>query len=65
MIIYRCMNGKLNDKNIDDVTINKAHGILKESDIIIKSLPGYGNLRKRKKDIKPFIEPKCNVKITS
>ena len=49
------MNGKLNDKNIDDVTINKAHGILKESDIIIKSLPGYGNLRKRKKDIKPFI----------
>ena len=40
MIIYRCMNGKLNDKNIDDITINQAHNILKESDIIIKSLPG-------------------------
>ena len=53
MIIYGCINGKLNNnKNIDDISTNKAHNILKENDIVIKSLPGYGNVSKRKKDIK-------------
>ena len=33
------------DKQIDDISINKSHGILKEKDINIKSLPGYGNRR--------------------
>ena len=64
IIIYGCINGKLNNKTIDDTSINKAHNILKENDAIIKSLPGYGNLGKRKKDIKPYIENnKCSVKI--
>ena len=44
MIMYDCMNGKLKNKIIDDISINKAHNISKEHDIIIKSLPGYGNL---------------------
>ena len=62
MIIYGCINGKLNNKNIDDISTNKANSILKEKDIIIKSLPGYGNISKRKKDIKPYIENnKCSV----
>ena len=56
MIIYGCINGKLNNKNIDDISTNKAHNILKENDIVIKSLPGYGNISKRKKNIKPYIE---------
>ena len=29
MIIYGCMNGKLNNKNIGDISTNKAHSILK------------------------------------
>ena len=50
MIIYGCINGKLNNnKNIDDISTNKAHNILKENDLVIKSLPGYGNINKRKK----------------
>ena len=56
MIMYGCMNGKLKNKIIDDISINKAHSILKERDIIIKSLPGYGNIGLRKKDIKPYVE---------
>ena len=64
MIIYGCINGKLNNKNIDDISTNKAHSILKENDAVIKSLPGYGNISKRKKDIKPYIENnKLSVKI--
>ena len=56
MIIYGCINGKLNNKNIDDISINKANTILKEKDINIKSLPGHGNISKRKNDIKPYIK---------
>ena len=56
MIIYGCINGKLNNKNIDDISTNKANNILKENDINVKLLPGYGNISKRKKDIKPYIE---------
>ena len=65
MIIYGCINGKLNNiKNIDHISTNKAHIILKENDIVIKSFPGYGNINKRKKDIKPYVENiKLSVKI--
>ena len=64
MIIYECMNGKLKNKRIEDISINKAYSMLKENDAIIKSLPGYGNLRLRKKDLKPYVEdnkPSVNI----
>ena len=64
MVIYECINGKLNNKTIDDISINKANTILKENNINIKSLPGYGNIRKCTKDIKPYIENnKCSIKV--
>ena len=50
------MNGKSKNKIIEGISINKTHGILKEYDIIIKSLPGYGELGLRKKDIKAYVE---------
>ena len=56
MVIYGCINVKCKNETIDDISINKSHSILKEKDIIIKSLPGYGNLGLRKKDIKPYEE---------
>ena len=52
MVIYGCINGKLNNKTIDDISVNKANNILKENNINIKSLPGYANISKLKKDIK-------------
>ena len=65
MIIYRWINGKLKNKRIEDISINKAHNILKEKDISIKSLPGYGNLGLREKDIKPYVENnKSSIKIS-
>ena len=56
MIIYGCMNGKLKRRIIEDISISKAHSILKEKDITVKSLPGHGNLGLRKKDIKLYVE---------
>ena len=52
MIIYGRMNGKLKNMNFDDISNNKANSILKEKDISMKSLSGYGNLGIRKRDIK-------------
>ena len=64
MIIYGCRNGKLKSTSIDDISINKSRSILKEKNINIKSLPGYGNLGLKKRDIKPYVEnDKCSIKL--
>ena len=55
MIVYGCITNKLSKKPIRDISINKVMSIIKEKDILIKSLPGYGNLGLKKKDIKPFV----------
>ena len=51
MIIYECITNKINKGDIQDISIKKARKILKEKEINIKSLPGYGNMGLRKKDI--------------
>ena len=56
MIIYGCMNGKLKNKTIVDISNTKVNSILKENNITIKSLPGYGNLGLKKKYLKPYVE---------
>ena len=62
MIVYGCMNGKLKNKVVDEISVKRAYTILRENNINIKSLPGYGNMGLRKKDIKPYVENKSNVK---
>ena len=43
---------------------NKVNTIFKEKGISIKSLPGYGNLGLKKKDLKPYVEnDKCSIKL--
>ena len=54
MIVYGCITNKLNKNKIEDKSIKEANKILKEKEIILKSLPGYGNIRLKKKDILPF-----------
>ena len=65
MVIYGCMDCKLKNNTIDNVSNNnKSHSMLKEKNITIKSLPGYGNLGLKKGDIKPYIEnDNCCIKI--
>ena len=62
MIVYGCMNGKLKNKTVEDISLNNAITVLREHKISIKSLPGYGNMGLRKKDIKPYVENKNDVK---
>ena len=63
MIIYGCMNGKLKNNSIDDISNNKSRSILKEKNINIKSLPGYGNLRLKNIYIKPYVKnDNCSIK---
>ena len=64
MIVYGCMNGKLKNKIVEDTSIKNAFTILRENNINIKSLPGHGNMRLRKKDIKPYVENKSNEKLS-
>ena len=62
MIICGCITNKINKGDIQDISIKNAHKILKEKEINIKSLPGYGNMGLRKKDITPYIK-ETSIKI--
>ena len=53
MIVYGCINGKLKYKVVEDISHKRSLTILREYKISIKTLPGYGNMGLRKKDIKP------------
>ena len=63
MVVCGCMTGKLNKEPLKDISTNRALNILREKNIIIKSLPGYGNIGMRKKDIKPYTVNKCSIEI--
>ena len=57
------MNEKLKNMDINGISNNEVNTILKEKEISIKSLPGYGNLGLKKKDLKSYEEnEKCSVK---
>ena len=62
MIVYGCINGKLKNNVVEDISPNKALTILREYKISIKTLPGHGNMGLTKKDIKPYVENKINEK---
>ena len=62
MIVYGCMNGKLKNKVLDEISVKRAYTILRENNINIKLLPEHGNMRLRKKDIKPYVENKSDGK---
>ena len=53
MIVYgcMCMTGTLNKKYLEDISIKQAKQILNKNNII-DSLPGYGNMGLKKKEIK-------------
>ena len=64
MIVYGCMNGKLKNKVVEEISVKRAYTILRENNINIKSLPGHGNMGLRKKDIKPYVENNSNEKLS-
>ena len=63
MIVYGCINKKLCKIKIEDISKNDVRMILKDKNINIKPLPGYGNSKLKKKDIKPY-EDECSINST-
>ena len=55
MILYGCITNQINKEPIKGITSNKVNNILKEKNILIKSLPGYSNIGLKKEDIKPYV----------
>ena len=64
MIVYGCINGKLSEKQIEDISMKQQNLNLKqENSLSVKSLPGYGNAGLRKKEIKSLIKEKIFIKV--
>ena len=63
MIIYGCINGKLNEKEIGDIWMKQANLILNKNAISTKSLPEYGNAELGKKDIIPSAKKTPFIKV--
>ena len=58
MMVYRCMTGTLNGKKLQDISIKQANQILNKNSITIDSLPGYRNMRFKKKEINSCVKEK-------
>ena len=54
MIVYGCMINRISKGPIKDISVNRALNVLKEHDMSIKSLPRYGIISMKRKDIKPY-----------
>ena len=55
MIVYGHITNKINKDDIQDISVKCAKKTLKESDIVIKSLPGHGNAGLKKKEMSEYI----------
>ena len=64
MIVYGCITEKSNQKQIEDISTKQANQILNKNNIIVKSLPGYGNAEWRKKEIQAHVKEKSFVKVS-
>ena len=51
MIVYGCTTDKTNKLGLQDITKKETNQILHANKIRIKTLPGYGNMRLKRKEI--------------
>ena len=63
MIVYGCMTGALNKKDLEDMKIKEAKQLLNKNNKAIDSRPGYGNMGLKKKKIKPYVKEKTFIKV--
>ena len=64
MIVYECMTGTLNKKDLEDILVKQANQILNKNNITIDSLPGYGNMGLKKKEIKLYVKEKTFIDVS-
>ena len=66
MVVYGCITNKINKNEIEDISPKETHKILKEYEIILKSLPGYGNAELKRHDMKPCnndVDDELSIKV--
>ena len=51
MIVYGCMTGALNKKDLEDMKIKEAKQLLNKNNKGIDSRPGHGNMGLKKKKL--------------
>ena len=49
MIVYECMTGTLNKKDLENISTKQAKQILNKNNITINSRPGHANIGLKKK----------------
>ena len=60
---FGCITDKLNKEGVRDISTKQANQILNKSNIVVKSLPGYGNAELKREDIKWNIKEKPFIKV--
>ena len=63
MIVYGHITDKINKMEIEDISKNEANQILRSNKIIVKSLPGHGNIGLKRKEIMKWDNKECVIKI--
>ena len=63
MIAYGHITDKINKMRIEDISKKEANQILKSNKILVKSLPGYGNIGLKRKEILACDNKECSIKI--
>ena len=62
MIVYRYITDKISKLHLEDMSKTEARQILKQNNIIVKSLPGYGNMGLTRKEIMTYGNRECSIK---
>ena len=63
MVVYRCVADKIIKMGLQDITKKEANQILNADKIKIKTVPGYGNLGLKRKEILACTNNKPSVKV--
>ena len=62
IIVYGHID-KINKIGVEDISKKEANQILRQNKILVKSLPGYGNIGLKKKEIVTCANTECSIKI--
>ena len=63
MIVYGHITDKINKMRIEDISKKEANQILRSNKILVKSLPGYGNIGLKRKETMACDNKECFIKI--
>ena len=63
MIVYGCITDKINKMGLQEITKKEANQILNANKIKKKTLPGYGNIGLKRKEIIACTNSEISIKI--